>query len=233
MVSQVKVPLVNEIASVNSREPIQPLLEVTNLSPARVALGHELFNDVRLSKDNSVSCATFHVVPDGGDDGTSTSTGIAGRVGNLNAPTVLNSSLSGAQFQDGRARTLVERTPGPIHSPLEMDSNWDEVISKLAKDRGFVARFTSEYQQGLTPETIVDAIVTCEHALVTVDSPFDRYLLGDDQASEVNRGRINFTQRIVDLYRFRCSCITQYRIDRPIFSQREYRNTGGCDRDHG
>ena len=103
-------------------------------------------------------------------------------MGSLNAPTVLNSSLFIAQFWDGRARNLTEQAPGPIHNPVEMDSNWDEVIAKLSADKAFTSRFKKTYPQGITEEAIVDALVSYESALITVNSPFDRYLCGDDEA---------------------------------------------------
>ncbi len=164
------------------REPIRPLVAPTHLSKEKIALGKSLFHDVRLSRDNSISCATCHNVKDGGDDGLPTSVGVAGQVGGLNAPTVLNSCLHIAQFWDGRAKNLTEQVSGPIHNPIEMATTWDEVISKLSKDSAFVARFKKTYRRGLTPETITDAIVTYETALITVNSPFDQYLSGNDKA---------------------------------------------------
>ncbi|TWU07764.1 cytochrome-c peroxidase [Stieleria varia] len=164
------------------REPITPLVGKHDLPRSKVMLGKLLFNDVRLSGNNTLSCASCHNVSEGGDDGRPGSLGIDGQIGGLNAPTVLNSSLSIAQFWDGRAKDLYEQAPGPIHNPIEMGSNWDEVISKLNRDHDFVQEFRSVYPGGITADSIVDAIVAYEFALVTVDSPFDLYLKGDDDA---------------------------------------------------
>ena len=41
-------------------EPICPMVDSIPVDPAKVALGFELYHDLRLSKDNSVSCATCH-----------------------------------------------------------------------------------------------------------------------------------------------------------------------------
>jgi len=164
------------------KEPIRPISPPEDLSKNKIALGHSLFNDVRLSGDNSVSCATCHDVKNGGDDGRKTSLGSGSQIGGLNSPTVLNSSLSIAQFWDGRVATLAEQVPEPIHNPIEMNSNWVDVIAKLKLDRAFVARFNETFRQGITKESIVEAIVSYEEALITVDSPFDQYLRGDDSA---------------------------------------------------
>lgn len=172
----------DEVMQQYRREPIRPLRRPTGLSAEKIALGRQLFHDVRLSGNNSVSCATCHNVKEGGDDGLPTSVGIHGEVGGLNAPTVLNSSLSLAQFWDGRAKDLHAQVAGPIHNPIEMDSNWDDVIVKLEKDTVFTKRFIETYPQGLSAGSISDAIATYESALVTVNSPFDRYLKGDSSA---------------------------------------------------
>ena len=48
-------------------EPIQPIPIDTTLDPDKVELGAFLFNDPRLSKDNSLSCASCHILDAGGD----------------------------------------------------------------------------------------------------------------------------------------------------------------------
>ena len=60
------------------------------LRPARVALGQKLFFEPRLSGDGAVACATCHDPARAFTDGRPVSVGIHGRVGQRNAPTVLN-----------------------------------------------------------------------------------------------------------------------------------------------
>lgn len=165
-----------------TKQPIAPLTEPMGLTQAKVALGKVLFYDARLSHDNSVSCASCHDMNKGGADGLRTAVGIGGQVGQKNTPTVLNSSLSLAQFWDGRVRTLEEQASGPIHNPIEMGSDWEEVVHKLKRDAKLVAQFHSTYRSSIKPELIVDAIATFERSLITTDSPFDHYLRGDESA---------------------------------------------------
>ena len=49
-------------------EPIQPIPVDATLNPDKIELGEFLFNDPRLSKDNSLSCASCHILDAGGDD---------------------------------------------------------------------------------------------------------------------------------------------------------------------
>lgn len=161
--------------------PILPLVPVEGLDPGRVALGERLFHDARLSADHSVACANCHNLAAGGVDGQRFSFGIGGAQGNINAPTVLNSAYSVAQFWNGRAATLEEQAAGPIQNPVEMGATWSQVLSRLGQDDKLVAEFRRLYGDGLTANNLLDAIATFERSLVTVNSRFDRYLRGDRQ----------------------------------------------------
>jgi len=161
---------------------IEPLPLSVTLNHQKVALGKQLFHDVRLSKDDTISCASCHGLESAGVDGLPHSFGIDGQEGSINAPTVYNSGFNFVQFWDGRAGTLEEQASGPIHNPVEMGSNWDEVIGKLSQDKRYQMLFSQLYGGGVSPEFVQDAIATFERSLVTSDSRFDRYLRGDEKA---------------------------------------------------
>ncbi|GJM04122.1 MAG: hypothetical protein DHS20C09_01130 [marine bacterium B5-7] len=163
----------------DSKESIRPLPQGLELDPKRVVLGKSLFHDMRLSKDNSISCASCHRLDKGGTDNLARSVGINGAVGNINAPTVLNSGFNFVQFWDGRAATLEEQATEAIHNLTEMGSNWQEIIYKLSRDEQFIRTFKASYKDGLTRENIQDAIANYERALTTPNSPFDNFLRGD------------------------------------------------------
>jgi len=163
-------------------EPIRPIPSNLYLNARKVQLGHTLFHDPRLSHDNTISCASCHNLIKGGVDGQPTSTGINGATGPINAPTVFNSGFNFRQFWDGRAKNLEEQAAGPIHNPIEMGSNWREVIMKLEQDSYYIEQFNLLYLDGLNSHTIQDAIATFERALYTPNSRFDRYLSGDKNA---------------------------------------------------
>lgn len=159
-----------------------PLPPVPELSAEKVALGRRLFFDPRLSHNDTIACATCHKLDGGGTDRQAVSVGIDGRKGGINAPTVFNSSLNFVQFWDGRALSLEQQARGPVHNPLEMGSSWAEVIPKLSRDDDYRQAFSRLYKEGMTGDTIVDAIATFERTLLTPNSPFDRFLLGDKAA---------------------------------------------------
>lgn len=170
-------------AELYDSEPIMPIPEKNYENDKdKIYLGALLFYDKRLSKDNSVSCATCHDLSRGGADGKIHSLGIGGREGEINAPTVFNSSFNFRQFWDGRAKTLEEQIDGPLKNPNEMGSAWPEVISKLKSDLKFNQIFSQQYKDGITETNLKNAIATFERSLNTPNSRFDKFLRGETQA---------------------------------------------------
>lgn len=159
----------------------QPLPWNLKFDSRKVALGRSLFEDARLSADDSVSCASCHSLTAAGVDGRQRSIGIHGAEGGINAPTVFNSGFNFVQFWDGRAATLEEQVDGPVNHPKEMGSNWTQVISKISQDPHYRSRFETIYPDGITVSNIKNAIATFERSLVTPNSRFDQFLRGDTQ----------------------------------------------------
>ena len=166
-----------------TQEPISVLLAPAGLSPARVALGRRLFHDPAISRDRTVSCASCHQIDQGGDDGRRVSVGVAGRSGEINAPTVVNAGLLFKQFWDGRAETLEDQIDGPIQNVIEMDMLWPEVIARLYEKQGYVGAFEDAFGAPvITRANTKAAIADFVRSLVSTGGPFDRWLQGDDGA---------------------------------------------------
>jgi len=165
-----------------SNEPIEPIEPMTGLDPRKIELGRKLFHDPRLSHNDQLSCAHCHNLRTGGTDRRARSTGINGAVGNINAPTVLNSGFNFSQFWDGRAATLEKQIDGPLQSDIEMGSTWPEVIGKLKRDKEYVQAFQQIYGDEIQSDHVRDAIAEFERSLSTPNSRFDRFLRQDDGA---------------------------------------------------
>ena len=164
-------------------EPIRPIIPSQNVDERKAELGFALFHDPRLSVDNTVSCASCHALDMGGVDNHQYSHGVEERLGGVNAPTVYNAVYNFVQFWDGRAKTLAEQAAGPPLNPVEMASeSFDEIIAKLQEDENYVKLFAELYPEGITEATITNAIEEFERTLVTPNSQFDKWLLGDDNA---------------------------------------------------
>ncbi|PSW18707.1 cytochrome-c peroxidase [Photobacterium sanctipauli] len=164
-------------------DAVQPIRTVFKVDEAKVALGDALFHDTRLSGDDTVSCASCHSLETGGVDRLPTSLGVNDAIGPINAPTVFNSVFNTHQFWDGRAADLQEQAGGPPLNPLEMASeSWHQISDKLLDDPTMVAKFAAIYEEGITEQTITDAIAEFEKTLVTPNSRFDQFVRGDQTA---------------------------------------------------
>jgi cytochrome c peroxidase len=169
-------------------EPVRPISNFFETDSAKVALGYDLFRDMRLSADNTLSCLSCHNLTRGGDDGLPVSTGIQDQKGPINAPTVFNSAYNTAQFWDGRAADLQAQASGPPLNPIEMgNKSFDEIVPKLKSDTVLKARFDNIYKEGITQNSITDAIAEFEKTLITPNSSFDKFLMGDENALTENQ----------------------------------------------
>lgn len=180
-------------AAARTFAPISPVAEPgTDLEAARIYLGYLLYHDGRLSTTDKVSCASCHDLTRGGTDNLPKSEGVPGadglpQLGGVNAPSTFNAAGNIRQFWDGRAADLKEQAGGPPLNPVEMGyscaADWDLISAKLAQDPQLVALFAYVFgDRGISGDTITTAIAAYEQTLVTPDSPFDRYLKGDDKA---------------------------------------------------
>jgi cytochrome c peroxidase len=168
--------------------PFEPLPESVEFDEAKMALGRALYFDTRLSGDDTISCASCHMLDHGGAEPEVVSTGINGSLGPINAPTVLNSRYNLAQFWDGRAADLQEQAAGPVANPIEMGATFDDVVAKLQAVPEYVEAFAAVYDDGITQDNITDAIAHYEETLVT-PSRFDQFLRGDEDALSAQEKR--------------------------------------------
>jgi len=160
-------------------EPLKPLPTVPNLDPKRVQLGQRLFNDPRLSVNNTLSCASCHRLDKGGADDKAFSLGFDGKPVEVNTPTVFNASLNFHQFWDGRVDSLEEQVHMVVISPTEMGSTWETVVKRIADDPDYAKAFSNAYPDGVNEPNIRNALADYERTLLTPNSRFDQYLLGN------------------------------------------------------
>ncbi|MEW8690451.1 MAG: cytochrome c peroxidase, partial [Candidatus Thiodiazotropha endolucinida] len=124
-----------------------------------------------------------HNLSMGGTDNLKTSIGHNWQQGPINAPTVLNSSLNVAQFWDGRAADLKAQAGGPIANPGEMAFTHTLAIDVLTSIPEYVMEFKQVFgSDKITIDEVTQAIAEFEKTLVTPNSRFDQWLLGDKQA---------------------------------------------------
>jgi len=169
--------------SVVAQEPITPIEPVKEINLAMVELGKKLYFDPRLSRSGFISCNSCHNLSMGGTDNLKTSIGDHWQQGPINAPTVLNSSMNVAQFWDGRAADLKAQAGGPIANPGEMAFTHTLALEVLESIPAYVTEFTQVFGPDcINIDQVTEAIAEFEKTLVTPNSHFDQWLLGDSGA---------------------------------------------------
>ena len=163
-------------------EPITPVPIPPDLDPAKLALGERLFQDPRLSHDNTRSCATCHDIKTNGAGSAARDAGLGGLAVGLNTPTVFNAALSFRLNWEGNVRSLDEHARTTLGNPAIMGSSPEEAAAKLAREPEMVRQFRAAYQRDPDAAGLLDALATFQRSLLTPGSRFDRWLEGDAQA---------------------------------------------------
>lgn len=169
---------VQAVSDINSfrDEPISPIPLSVESDGDKLKLGRSLFFDPRLSKNNSISCASCHQLEEGGDDNVAKGISLQSKTHVINTPSIFNARYNFRQNWDGSAKDLAEQIDMVVSNHHEFSSNWDEIMDKLSMDTALTDQFQDTYKSGLTKESMIDAIVEFEKSLVTPNARFDRYL---------------------------------------------------------
>lgn len=155
------------------------------MTAIKIELGKQLFFDPRLSVDGTISCNSCHNVMSSGTDNRAVSVGVRGQKGGRSAPTVWNAAFLSSQFWDGRAATLEDQAKGPILAGVEMGMPSEaEAVRRIKNIPGYVNSFAAVFggSDPVTYDNIAKAIATYERTLITINSPFDRYIRGEKSA---------------------------------------------------
>ena len=160
---------------------------------AKAALGKQLFFDRRLSSSQTLSCNDCHNLLAGGEDGRAIPVGAEGRRGERSTPTLWNVGFYTVYNWYGSARSLEEQLRVHWLAPEAMAMpESSQVLGRLKKIPGYRRQFEQVFgrEQGVSFHNAVKAVATFLRTLVTTDSPFDRFLQGDETAisAQARRG---------------------------------------------
>jgi cytochrome c peroxidase len=195
-------------------------------TPEKISLGQRLFFDRRLSVDGTVSCSTCHDPALAFTDRKPTSVGIKGRVGQRNAPTILNALYNKTQFWDGRVNTLVEQAALPIVNSVEMGHpNLDAAVAQIAAVGEYQQAFRVIFGRPPNGADLVRAIASYERTQLSFDSPFDHFIAGDKNAIDDSAKRgweiFNTSGRCN-----KCHALTETTRDVTNFIDNDFHNIG-------
>lgn len=167
-----------------------PIPEDNPQTEEKIALGKQLYFDKRLSRDNTISCASCHDPKLGYSNGERFATGVGGAKGGRSAPSVINSAYYKQQFWDGRAGSLEEQALGPIANPIEMALPIEQAVARLNRIEGYRQAFQKVFGTDVTADGIAKAIASYERTVLSGNAPFDHYEAGkkDALSEEAERG---------------------------------------------
>jgi cytochrome c peroxidase len=227
-------------AAAKSAKPIGAVLEIQaplGLPPVpipadnpptaeTVALGKKLYFDTKLSADQTLACASCHSPEKGYTDNAQFSSGVGGKLGGRNAPTVLNAAYNPEQFWDGRAPSLEAQAEGPIANPVEMNLLHPEAVKRLNASAEYKPLFEGAFGPGeVTMEKVRMSIASYERTIISGNSPFDRYQFGGDK-----KALSPAALRGLELFKNteRTNCTKCHTIDEKsaLFADGKYHNLG-------
>lgn len=190
---------------------------------AKAKLGDKLFDDKRLSVDDTVACNTCHDPRNGFTAHIETAKGVRDQLGKRNAPTILNAMFFRVQFWDGRAPSLEEQAKMPILNPIEMgQKDPKDVVAKLAAIPEYVDAFKQVFGHEVNWDDMARAIAAFERTRVSSEAPIDRFVRGQEDAltPAQRRGWSLFNGK------GRCNGCHAFNPTTPFFSDNRFHNVG-------
>lgn len=213
------------------------------MTQAKVELGRHLFYDKRLSGNETQSCASCHQQALAFTDGRATGFGSTGEDHPRGSMAIVNlayaTSLTWANplFAIGVLPEPLERqTQIPMYgdTPVELGlKSQAQLMTRLQADplyRELFSRAFPDQPEPINAQSVGRALAAFERVIISGDSPYDRFLAGDDSAltASERRGHELFTSD-----RLECSqCHAGFNLSEHVHWEGKgsvelaYRNTG-------
>jgi cytochrome c peroxidase len=206
-------------------QPTLPALDLPD-DPKRkekIALGHALFFDKRLSGANDRSCYSCHQNEDGNGGKDPLAIGSGDKKLTRHSPVIWNVGYwKNAYYWDGRAKTLEANVNGAwgggnmgaapgADTPEKTTEMLDKKAAEIAKIAGYKKLFEAAF--GATPikaEHVNGAIAEYMRTMICNDTAFDKFAGGDKNALNEQQ------QKGLDVFLGKGKCITCH--SPPFFS---------------
>lgn len=147
----------------------------------RILLGKLLFEDVRLSRTDEISCASCHKSEFAFADNIPTNNGVEGREGTRNSISLMNVAHRTSLMREGGVPTLEMQALVPFQEHNEFDLNIVLAAEKLSSDTTYLQISQSAYGREFGPYVITRAISAFERTLIGGNSKFDKFLNDEAQ----------------------------------------------------
>jgi len=163
--------------------------------PQQIDLGRYLFFDPLLSADHRLSCAHCHRPDRAFTDGRARS--VVHKSGDTTgsrrdivlprgAPSLWNVGFLRRFFWDGRANSLAEQAMGPLFARDEMNNSPRQLERDLNNQPVYRCMFAEAFHlqpsEEITYTMVLQSLSAFESTLISLNSRYDRYAHGDDDA---------------------------------------------------
>ena len=194
-------------ASLPERYP-NPTVPADNpLTPQKVKLGRMLFYDRRLSVNEGFSCGSCHRQSLAFTDGLAQSVGTTGELHPRGAMSLVNTAYAARlTWANNNLDRLEIQALTPLfgESPVEMGmSGLDQRIIELIRtDESYADLFAEAFPRDADPYSILNvvrSIASFLRTIVSFDTPYDRFVAGDEDALSDSQRRgmaLFFSERL-------------------------------------
>lgn len=183
------------------------------MTEAKVELGRRLFYDRRLSRDESMSCASCHVQANGFTVPVAQPAGATGEIHPRNSQHLANSAYH-ARFNwaNNRVRSLETQSLTPLFAEsgpstiVELGLQGDAYLEKLKNDATYQQQFPAVFGGGVeasvSEENVRFALAAFQRSILSFDSTFDRFQRGEasDLSSSALRGAVLFNSERAECF---------------------------------
>jgi cytochrome c peroxidase len=153
-------------------------------TPEKVALGHQLFFDPRLSKDDSKACAGCHLPDHGWASTAAMDAKVGGAMNKRNSQVVVNLAFHSTYYWDGRKPTIEAVSDAAWKGQLGADAA--AIALKLNANATYKALFQRAFKEDATADNIPKALASFLRALKSGNAPWDKYDAGDKKAASAD-----------------------------------------------
>lgn len=164
----------------------------------RFNLGKRLFFDGILSSDNTISCASCHAQTHAfADLNVALSSGIEGRLGSRNSPSIVNLAWSPSFMWDGGVNHIEIFSLAPITDSTEMNETMHNVIDKLNAIPSYVEQFQKAYDVDVIDDQAMFRALTIYMMMIVSDqSKYDKWARGETTLTmQESAGKTLFDQK--------------------------------------
>ncbi|NJL52052.1 MAG: di-heme enzyme [Hydrococcus sp. SU_1_0] len=218
-------------------KPVVP--EDNPMTTAKVELGKHLFYEKRLSITGNYACASCHQQSLAFTDGKQLAIGATGESHPRNSMSLTNIAYNSVLTWANPLQTRLEtQSLVPLFGehPIEMGMAGKEeaILNFLQDDSNYNQMFTAAFNQEPNPiniSNLTKALAAFERALISVNSPYDRYRYGGDNqaiSEAAKRGERLFTSERLEC--FHChggiNFSDSIKHERLAFTEIAFHNTG-------